>query len=263
MGDLTVLMYHATYANADELAAIDAADRPYAVELSMFADHIQSLQQAGYSIVSQAQIEQGLEEEVQKPLLLTFDDGHRSNATQVTPLLVELGLSGLFFITADFCRQREDYCSDDDLRNMVSRGMNLGTHGVTHEFLADMDESQSRQELSESREWLAGVIGQAIDTVSFPGGRYTDRELRLAKELGYRWVHNSTFALHKLEMAKFFHVVQRIPVRQQHSSAELIALIDTNSKQFRRTRAISMAKTALKRVIGNGAYDALYRRLAS
>lgn len=262
MNDLTVLMYHATYANADELAAIDAADRPYAVDLSMFADHIQSLQQAGYTIVSQAQIELGLEK-IQKPLLLTFDDGHRSNATQVTPLLVELGLSGLFFITADFCRQREDYCSDDDLRNMVSQGMNLGTHGVTHGFLADMDEAQSRQELAESQEWLTGVIRQAVDTISFPGGRYTNRELKLAKELGYRWVHDSTFALHKLEVAKSFHVVERIPVRQQHSSADLIALIDTNSKQFRRTRAISMAKTALKRVIGNGAYDALYRRLAS
>lgn len=262
MTELTVLMYHATYANDEELAAIDAADRPYAVDLSMFAEHIDAMQQAGYSIVSQSQVEQGLSG-IDKPLLLTFDDGHGSNATQAAPLLAEKGLSGLFFITADFCRKREDYCSDDDLRNMLAQGMNLGTHGVTHGFLADMDESQSQRELAESKQWLEEVLGESVDTVSFPGGRYSSRELKIAQSLGYRWAHDSTFALHKLDVAKDFHVVQRIPVRQQHSSADLLALIDSNSKQFRRTRAISLAKTALKRVIGNGAYDALYRRLAS
>jgi len=262
MNSLTVLMYHATYSSDAQLNAIDAADRPYAVELAMFEQHIDALQQANYTIVSQAQIEQGLAG-VENPLLLTFDDGHASNATQVTPLLASRGLSGLFFVTADFCRQREDYCSDDELRSMLSQGMNLGTHGVTHGFLADMTEQQSRLELAESKQWLEGVLGESVDTVSFPGGRYTRRELELARELGYRWVHDSTFALHSLDASSAFHVVQRIPVRQQHSSTDLLALIDVNSMQFRRTRAISMAKTALKRVIGNGAYDALYRRLAS
>lgn len=262
MTQLTVLMYHATYAGDAELAAIDPADRPYAVELGVFEEQLHALQDAGYTIVSQAQLEQGLQG-VSRPLLLTFDDGHRSNATQAAPLLARMGLSGLFFVTADFCRQREDYCSDDELRAMLAQGMHLGTHGVSHGFLADMDEAGSRHELAESQRWLAAVLGQGVDTVSFPGGRYTPRELDLARELGYRWVHDSTFGLYTLGDGSALRLLPRIPVRQQHSAADLLALIDPKSRQFRRTRAISLAKTALKRAIGNGAYDALYRRFVS
>ncbi len=262
MAKLTVLMYHATYANDVELNAIDAADRPYAVALDTFTDQLHSIQRAGYTIVSQTQVEQGLESIV-KPLLLTFDDGHRSNAIQVTPLLASLGLSGLFFVTSDFCRLRNDYCNDDELRHMLDAGMILGTHGVSHKFMADLSDEESRGELEESLNWLQEVLAQPVNCVSFPGGRYGDRELEIAKRLGYRWVHDSTFGLHTLNSEESFHLVQRIPVRQQHSSADLLALIDPNSKQFRRTRAVSFAKTTLKRVIGNGNYDALYRRFAS
>jgi len=260
--ELTVLMYHATYANDEELALIDQADRPYAVQLDVFAEQLDALQQAGYTIVTQAQVEQGLKG-VAKPILLTFDDGHRSNVLQAAPMLADRGLSGLFFMTADFCRNREDYCSDQDMRDMLAMGMTLGTHGVTHRFLADLSEQESRQELEESRQWLSEALNTPITTVSFPGGRYSARELQLAQELGYQWVHDSTFGLHKLDADADFHVVQRIPVRQQHTSNDLISLIDSRSKQFRRTRVMSMAKTAIKRVIGNGTYDALYRRLAS
>ncbi len=262
MNELTVLMYHATYADLHELEAIDAADRPYAVSLDEFEQHIEALQLGGYTVVSQSQVEQGLEG-VDKPVQLTFDDGHRSNATQVAPLLAERGLSGLFFITANFCRQRDDYCSDHDLRQMVVQGMDLGTHGLSHRFMADLSEDESRAELAEPKQWLGEIVGQEIDAVSFPGGRYGQRELDLAKSLGYRWVHDSTFGLHRLDAQAPFHLVQRIPVRQQHSSEDLLNLVDPKSRQYRRTRASSVAKTALKRIIGNGAYDALYRRLAS
>ncbi len=262
MNELTVLMYHATYADSAELAAIDAADRPYAVSLKNFAAQIDALQSAGYTIVSQSQIESGLEG-IERPLQLTFDDGHRSNALQVAPILAERGLSGLFFLTSDFCRDREDFCGEHDLKQMIVQGMDLGTHGKSHRFLSDLDDEQSHAELLEPKLWLSGIVEQEIDTLSFPGGRYGPRELKTAQSLGYRWVHDSNFGLHRLNSRDKFHVVPRIPVRQQHSCEDLLALINPKTSQFKRTRATTVAKTALKRVIGNEAYDALYRRLAS
>ena len=48
---------------------------------------------------------------------ITFDDGHRSNAEIALPILKQLGLRGIFFITTDWIG-RPGFMNEDQIREL-------------------------------------------------------------------------------------------------------------------------------------------------
>ena len=70
--------------------------------------------------------------------------------------------------------------------------VHFGSHGVTHADLALLPEAETRQELQDSKRSLQNLVAHEIVALSFPYGSYGPRELRLARELGYRFLFDST-----------------------------------------------------------------------
>ncbi|MEM9601680.1 MAG: polysaccharide deacetylase family protein [Pseudomonadota bacterium] len=254
---LAVLMYHATYGTCTPQSAIEAADRPYAVSESAFVAHLVALQTAGYGIADVNAVDTPRTE---RTVLLSFDDGHVSNARFVAPTLAERELNGVFFITTDWVDARPHFCAASDLREMRALGMQIGSHGCSHRFIADLDASAARAELADSKAILEGVLGAEVDTISFPGGRCGRRDVELAFELGYRWVYGSEFKLHRWGQRE---LIGRLPVREGMAADTVVALCDPESTQHRRARRNSLLKSTAKRVLGNGVYDAIYRQFAT
>ncbi|MEM6988279.1 MAG: polysaccharide deacetylase family protein [Pseudomonadota bacterium] len=255
---VAILMYHATYGDTSPLAAVDAADRPYAVSETAFAAHLDALAARGHQFVDASVFTQHAQ--CEKPVLLSFDDGHQSNAQFVAPVLAERQLPGLFFITTDWTDTRETFCTCSDLRAMVAQGMTLGSHGCSHAFIADLDTARARAELADSKMKLEDILGQAIDSLSFPGGRFGARDLHLAAELGYRWVYGSVFGVHPVGAGG---VINRLPVREGMDGEAVSTLCDPSSLGYRRARMSSKLKSKAKRLLGNGVYDAIYRKFAT
>ncbi len=252
-------MYHATYADTQSLAEIDKPDQPYAVTEADFIAHMTSLREAGYAFVSEGSV---LDEQLhaQPLVLLTFDDGHRSNAIFATNWLRAQNLSGLFFITTDWIDKRSHYCTADDLRSMHAAGMGIGSHGCSHRFIQDMDAVSARSELAESKSKLEDILGVAVRSISFPGGRCGPRDIEIALELGYEAVHGSQFGLHA---AGDNSLIKRLPIRQGMSASTVLDLCNPSSALHRKVAIMTRVKTTVKRVVGNGVYDAIYRRLSA
>jgi len=70
----------------------------------------------------------------EKVVVLTFDDGVRSQYTVVRPLLKELGFSATFFITEgfDFPMNKRDYMSWKQIRQLHLDGFEIGNHTWDH-----------------------------------------------------------------------------------------------------------------------------------
>ncbi len=76
----------------------------------------------------------------------------------------------------------------DEIRNMISAGMSIGSHTHTHGILGGMDEATQARELRESKTILERETGQPITTLAYPVGSTTafnEITKRLAKEIGY------------------------------------------------------------------------------
>jgi len=115
----SVLMYHGLYANEREYQAIDAADRPYAVSTQRFTEQLQAMQRSRLNIIDPGQL--GSPAMSAGGVVLTFDDGHASNHRHALPILQQLGLKAVFFVTSDFMERRPGFCSWAQLREMADR----------------------------------------------------------------------------------------------------------------------------------------------
>ncbi|PID59930.1 MAG: hypothetical protein CSB44_12290 [Gammaproteobacteria bacterium] len=179
------LMYHALY-EGHSLATIDAEDRPYAIDLDTFRRQLDLLEASGRVGIPMPGT----------PLpdyIITFDDGHLSNAELALPELVARGLPAVFFITTGFTGKRAHFCGSDELAALADAGMTIGSHGVTHRFFDDMTPGEARSELADSRAFLEAATGRECRSLSFPGGRFTAATLRLLPETGYhQWYGSAT-----------------------------------------------------------------------
>jgi peptidoglycan/xylan/chitin deacetylase (PgdA/CDA1 family) len=140
-----------------------------------------------------------------RELAITFDDGFRNLLTNAAPLLVEHGLSSCVFIltelvdappsqVAEICRERlymplaAEPLSWEDVRALVERGQEIGSHTRTHPNLARLPADALVEELESSRDELARRLGSAPKHFSAPYGnrdRFSPAVSQAARASGY------------------------------------------------------------------------------
>ena len=78
--------------------------------------------------------------------------------------------------------------NSNDLRELVSEGMSIGAHTLSHPALPEAPDDITWAEISESRTRLEGVLGTGIWALAYPFGdaaSVTRREIRMAEEAGF------------------------------------------------------------------------------
>jgi peptidoglycan/xylan/chitin deacetylase (PgdA/CDA1 family) len=131
-------------------------------------------------------------------LLLTFDDGYKSNYEVAAELLDEFGVKGIFFVAAGFIQRSGNgpaaaqYVRDnlfrgysypgwsdtdcqpmswDDLRDLVRRGHAVGSHGMNHLALGpDTGVEALQQEIVESKAVIERELGAVVSSFCWPFG---------------------------------------------------------------------------------------------
>ena len=118
---------------------------------------------------------------------VTFDDGYRSTLYIAAEILISLQIPFHIFVTKSFVDSGgARYLSDSDLKRLVSMpGVTLGVHGVSHDRMPTLTESQLRTDLAEARDWLEQLTGTSISSLSYPHGSYTTEVASLVQTCGF------------------------------------------------------------------------------
>jgi peptidoglycan/xylan/chitin deacetylase (PgdA/CDA1 family) len=125
------------------------------------------------------------------PYLVTVDDGGVSYYTVVADRLEARGWRGHCFVSTDAIGTR-GFLSASQLRELDRRGHVIGSHSASHPArFSACEAAHMRQEWTRSRMVLEDLLGHEVHTASVPGGYYSRRVARSARDAGLRVVFTS------------------------------------------------------------------------
>jgi peptidoglycan/xylan/chitin deacetylase (PgdA/CDA1 family) len=244
------LMYHT-------LSREPVAD-PYTLTVDAFETQLRRLLAAGYRLQSVADYLREGRPEMGR-ILLTFDDGWRSDHELALPLLQKLGVTATFYLTTGRIGQAAQWLDWDQARALRHAGMDVQAHGHTHRLLDDLDGDALRDELELPRDALRRELGVETPRMSCPGGRYNARVLAEAWRAGYAGVATSEPGTTPRRAAGW--VWPRMLVRADTVERLTVALEAGDVDPIHRARRRYFIGRLLKRVLGNWLYLRLWMLL--
>ena len=166
--EVPTLMYHAVSDDCWGIAQLF-------VSPSELEKQLQWLQEEGYTTIHFEDL--GRVDEIQKPILLTFDDGYLDNYTELFPLLKKYNAKATVFMIMGSVGGW-NYLTADQIKEMDASGLvSFQSHTVTHEFLSTRTAEQLEYELSESKRMLAEITGKESFVLCYPTGKYSEESL--------------------------------------------------------------------------------------
>jgi peptidoglycan/xylan/chitin deacetylase (PgdA/CDA1 family) len=254
-----ILLYHAIDLPAEPVAFHDPADVSVVVDLTCFREQLQWINQTGKRVVSleQAMLGDRGSPSCEDSVVLTFDDGHRSNWSLAFPALLEARMPATFYVVAGFVDTNPQYVTTAQLREMAAHGMWIGSHTMTHRWLPELTPAEIRRELADSKAKLEDLLQRPVLDFALPGGHYNRAIIDAVRECGYRSVATS-----KVGIAP----VGSDPIRLPRIEIRRNLSMDGFRNRFRpnklmQLRLIEAAKTCVRRTFGLSRYMRL-RRLA-
>jgi peptidoglycan/xylan/chitin deacetylase (PgdA/CDA1 family) len=220
--------------------------RPYAYYLPIhrFAQYLQEADAPGRS--TQA--------------CFTFDDGHDSNRTYALPMLAGAGIKAKFFLVAGWIESRLHFMNWAGVRELIDQGHEVGSHGWSHALLTQCGDAELRDELVRSKQTIEERIGQRIDAISVPGGRWNRRVFEAIRNAGYARMYTSDPFLCRSDGPLALR--GRINVTQDMSPADLGRILNKDFSVVASMRAKHAAKAGLRRMLGETAYHRLWATVA-
>lgn len=142
------------------------------------------LDRHGYEAVTLRQVEKawdGSSKLPPKPVVISFDDGYRSQFVGAFPTLQRLGWPGVLDLKA-----AGSDLPDANAREMIAAGWELASHTINHLDLTTLDAAGLEHEIGDSRRILARRFGVRVQNFCYPAGHYDQAAIAALKAARYR-----------------------------------------------------------------------------
>lgn len=265
---IPVFMFHGV--NKDG-SFLEGADQFYAVSSAFYQSAIQESVEKNIPIhsleniiatldhiQSNSQSDQNVEIDVTNCCSFTFDDGHISNYEAAKALHAH-GYSADFFVNSSTIDTKH-FLSSSQLKEMIDMGMSIQSHGHTHDFMNDLEDSALRDQLQRSKELISEASGKEVTIFAPPGGRYDQRLITFAKELGYNAISNSEPGyLHVAKVEAF--TIPRVAITSATSLSLYQQLLRCDGAPIRKDQLKYWVTKQAKRALGNRRYEMVWKLL--
>jgi peptidoglycan/xylan/chitin deacetylase (PgdA/CDA1 family) len=178
-----ILMYH--------VIAPPPAGAPYPglyVPSAEFAAEMRALAHAGYHAVTLDQVRRawlGQARLPARPIVLSFDNGYRTQYTKALPVLRRLGWVGVENIQLSGLPPSQGGLSTREVRGLLAAGWELDTQGWSHADLITLDAAQLHYQVAVARQVLRRTYRVPVHWFCYPSGHYDPTVVAAVKSAGY------------------------------------------------------------------------------
>jgi peptidoglycan/xylan/chitin deacetylase (PgdA/CDA1 family)/glycosyltransferase involved in cell wall biosynthesis len=174
-----------------------------------FQKHLQFYKWRGFETINFADLSdfwnfrRPMSEFPRKPLMITFDDGYLNNLQNAVPLLQGFGFKSTVFLLASTKVKSNAWDAADGtpqlpLMNSIERlqlkktGQEVGSHGFSHEKLTSMNETQTKDEVQNSKLALEKEFGAPVFVYAYTYGLKNEFSEKSVADSGYDFAVNTT-----------------------------------------------------------------------
>jgi len=116
-----------------------------------------------------------------KTVYLTFDEGYENGYTpKILDTLKDNDVKAAFFITMPFLKNNSDL-----VERMLNEGHIVGNHTVNHPSLPELSDKKVEKELVDLDLVYKEKTGISMKYMRAPKGEFSERTLKISKDLGY------------------------------------------------------------------------------
>lgn len=225
-----------------------------------FERQIVALIEAGYKIISLDDLESlDRSKDPTKLILLSFDDGFIGNFNFVLPLLRKYQLKAIFFLIVERIG-KHPYMQWDNVRELVAAGMQIGSHGFSHQVIVGKEKEFFQKELFDSKKIIENQISQTVHSISFPHGAYDSSALQFVEKAGYRYVFTSDYGF-SLKTRGNLLMMPRVNISREIAVEDIEILIAPSHFYYCQKMMKDLLGKSIKKVIGHRNYLHLYTKL--
>ena len=225
----------------------------------VFYQQMNLLKNEGYTTLTDQDVMAIINGEKQmplKPIMITLDDGYRSNYDYVYPVLKNLNMKATIFIITDFIEHPENHpspypkmtwvqmkeMSDSGLVSFQShtnnqhneyqnRGGIVGPIEV-NDKLETTQQYKKRvlDDLITSKEILENKLGKPVTTIAYPFGHYSDSSEQLVKQAGFKMAYTTNNGVLDLNEDSLY-LIHRVNIHGQSNAQSIMTTLEQVNKQ--------------------------------
>lgn len=195
-----------------------------------------------------------------RTLILTFDDGHESVERVAMPILREYGYAGTTQVIAGFVNEPDKHTLDAAaMRRLIDAGWDIGSHGLHHVVLPELDDAALRRELVESKERLEAAVGSPVEMMSIPHGPYDRRVRRAVIDAGYQAALCSAPGRNAPRQDRF--AIRRMTITRAIDLSTFEKMISGDFRFYAKERTRRTVLFTMQKLLGSRRYEAIRAKL--
>lgn len=189
---LPILLYHRV---VNKTCAI-GQHKTYVWE-DAFRKQMRWLKDNGYSTITFSDLDtMPADTNLQKKIIITFDDGYVDNYTIAFPILKEFGLKAMIYLVTDCTRNEWNLLEGEPVLDMMSReqilemqhyGIEFGGHTRHHKDMKRSAIEIQEEEIAGCFNYLEKLTGRKPVSFAYPYGAYSDDTLKVMKLSGFKY----------------------------------------------------------------------------